>query len=223
MGLEGPAGGRRAREVQLLLPSRCDRAGRQAQDHEDHTRGAAGGLRAQAEARQDSGSDAHIREARRGRIPLAPRRLGGRHRGGPQAGARLVTLDDRGSGFLAGGRNASHTKADVASAQVAALAGQPCETITVDRGKEFAETPRSPRPRGARVLRAASPPPAAGRETNEITNGLVREYFPKGTDFALAGDDEVAAVYVALNRRPRKRLGFRTPLEVHRSKMLHLL
>ena len=59
--------------------------------------------------------------------------------------------------------------------------------------------------------------------TNEITNGLVREYFPKGTEFALAGDDEVAAVYVALNRRPRKRLGFRTPLEVHRSEMLHLL
>lgn len=57
---------------------------------------------------------------------------------GRGAGALLVTLVDRRSGFLAGGRAASHTKADATSAQVAALAGQPCEAITVDRGKEFA-------------------------------------------------------------------------------------
>lgn len=53
--------------------------------------------------------------------------------------------DDRGNDFLADGRDASHMKADVASVQVATLAGQPCETITVDRGKEFADTTRSPR------------------------------------------------------------------------------
>ena len=130
---------------------------------------------------------------------------------------------DRRSGFLAGGRDASHTKANVASAQVAALAGQPCETITVDRGKEFADTPRSPRPSGrACASRCPTTPRQRGR-TNENSNGLVREYFPKGTDFALAGDDEVAAVHDALNRRPRKCLGFRTPLEIHRSKVLHLL
>lgn len=88
---------------------------------------------------------------------------------------------------------------------------------------EHQHTPRSPRPPGRACASRCPTTPGSGGETNEITNGLVREYFPKGTDFALAGDDEVAAVYIALNRRPRKRLGFRTPLEVHRSKMLHLL
>lgn len=52
------------------------------------------------------------------------------------------------------------------------------------------------------------------RGTNENTNGLIRWYFPKGTDFATISDEEIKAVETALNNRPRKRLGWRTPLEV---------
>lgn len=52
------------------------------------------------------------------------------------------------------------------------------------------------------------------RGTNENTNGLIRHYFPKGTDFALIGEEAIQAVEWALNNRPRKRLGWRTPLEV---------
>lgn len=52
------------------------------------------------------------------------------------------------------------------------------------------------------------------RGTNENTNGLIRWYFPKGTDFATISDETVKAVENALNNRPRKRLGWRTPLEV---------
>lgn len=48
------------------------------------------------------------------------------------------------------------------------------------------------------------------RGANKNANGLVREYFPKSSDFARVGDDEVAAVYDALKCRPCKRLGFRT-------------
>ena len=51
------------------------------------------------------------------------------------------------------------------------------------------------------------------RPTNENTNGLIRDYFPKKTDFTLVSDASIAAVEYALNTRPRKRLGWRTPLE----------
>lgn len=51
------------------------------------------------------------------------------------------------------------------------------------------------------------------RGTNENTNGLIRWYFPKGTDFATISDEEIKAVETALNNRPRKRLGWKTPLE----------
>lgn len=66
---------------------------------------------------------------------------------------------------------------------------------------------------GARVF-FAHPYCSGERGTNENTNGLVRRYFPKGTDFAEVSEEEVAAVEYALNTRPRKRLGYRTPLEV---------
>jgi IS30 family transposase len=51
------------------------------------------------------------------------------------------------------------------------------------------------------------------RGTNENTNGLIRWYFPKGTDFATISDDDIIRVENALNSRPRKRLGWKTPLE----------
>ena len=52
------------------------------------------------------------------------------------------------------------------------------------------------------------------RGTNENTNGLIRWYFPKGTDFGTISDEAIKTVETALNNRPRKRLGWKTPLEV---------
>ena len=52
------------------------------------------------------------------------------------------------------------------------------------------------------------------RGSNENANGLLRDYYPKKTDFRLVSDDELAAVEYALNTRPRKRHGFLSPLEI---------
>jgi len=52
------------------------------------------------------------------------------------------------------------------------------------------------------------------RAINEITNGLIKQYFPKNTDFTKLTQKEVEKVENVLNNRPRKKLGFKTPNEV---------
>lgn len=57
------------------------------------------------------------------------------------------------------------------------------------------------------------------RGTNENTNGLIRQYFPKKTDFATVKTDEIQFVEDRLNNRPRKRLKYKTPNEVFNSRV----
>lgn len=86
-------------------------------------------------------------------------------------------------------------------------------TITSDNGKEFAAHKTI-----ADALKAgfyfAHPYHAWERGTNENTNGLIRQYFPKGLDFSTITDEDVNFVMARLNNRPRKSLGFLTPVQV---------
>jgi IS30 family transposase len=86
-------------------------------------------------------------------------------------------------------------------------------TLTLDNGTENAKHEIITEGIGIKCY-FAHPYASWERGTNENANGLVRWYFPKGTDFAKITDDQVALVESALNNRPRKCLGFRTPIEV---------
>ncbi len=87
------------------------------------------------------------------------------------------------------------------------------KTLTVDNGKEFAEFKRIQLKTGLAVY-FADPYSAWQRGTNENTNGLLRRYFPKGTDFSKIKKKQIAFVAQKLNNRPRKCLSYRTPQEV---------
>ncbi len=59
-------------------------------------------------------------------------------------------------------------------------------------------------------------------DTNESTNGLLRQYFPKGTDLSAHSASTLAAVIATLNGRPRKTLGWRTPAEALDQWLAHI-
>ncbi|OBC12762.1 transposase [Gordonia sp. 852002-50816_SCH5313054-c] len=87
------------------------------------------------------------------------------------------------------------------------------KTLTWDRGKELSGHARFALETGTRVF-FADPHSPWQRPTNENTNGLLRQYFPKGTDLSRWSAEDLEAVALAINNRPRKVLGWRTPAEV---------
>lgn len=86
-------------------------------------------------------------------------------------------------------------------------------TMTSDNGKEFAGHERIVERLGGDFY-FATPYHSWERGLNEHTNGLVRQYFPKGTDFTILTEEQVDEVARKLNSRPRKILNFETPAEV---------
>jgi transposase, IS30 family len=87
------------------------------------------------------------------------------------------------------------------------------KTLTWDRGSEMARHAQITQLTGIKVY-FADPHSPQQRPSNENTNGLLREYFPKSTDLSVHTAADLQAVADQLNDRPRKRLGFRTPREV---------
>lgn len=86
-------------------------------------------------------------------------------------------------------------------------------TITADNGKEFALHERIAKELKVDVY-FAHPYHSWERGANENTNGLIRQFFPKGADFESLSEDRIQIVQDNLNNRPRKRLGFYTPIEI---------
>ena len=80
------------------------------------------------------------------------------------------------------------------------------------RGAEIAQHVRLKIDAGVRVY-FCDPHSPWQRGTNENTNGLLRQYFPKGTDLSMHNAEEIAAVAATLNSRPRKTLAWKTPAE----------
>ncbi len=82
------------------------------------------------------------------------------------------------------------------------------------KGYGFMRPGIEPAPWGDRIMEIIDPFGNRLRGTNENTNGLLRQYFPKGCDFRAVSDHDLAKVTRSLNHRPRKCLGYKTPQEV---------
>lgn len=135
---------------------------------------------------------------------------------GKQRRGGLVTLVERKSGFALVAkvqRLKSRIVARAITRQLQPLPKQLRHTATFDNGKEFAAHEQIARATDVDVY-FARPYHAWERGCNESFNGLVRQFFPKGTDFTGISPLQVKHVLDLLNDRPRKRLGYRTPREV---------
>ena len=110
---------------------------------------------------------------------------------------------------------AGHGADAVRQAITASMLGLPSQlrrSLTWDQGAEMSQHARLRTDTGLRIY-FCEPRSPWQRGTNENTNGLLRQYFPKGTDFSRHGVETLQAVASALNNRPRKTLGWRTPAE----------
>jgi transposase, IS30 family len=136
--------------------------------------------------------------------------VGKRHCGG------LVTLNERKSGFLITRKVKDRTARRVRRAITQRLSELPsslCRTLTLDNGKEFSEH-EALADRLDLGIYFAEPYKSWQRGSNENTNGLLRQFFPKGTDFRHIGWQTIAEATDLINNRPRKRLNYQTPNEV---------
>jgi IS30 family transposase len=104
------------------------------------------------------------------------------------------------------------TMKNALASTMTALPEQLRRSLTWDRGKELSQHAQFKIETGIPVF-FADPQSPWQRGTNENTNGLLRQYFPKGTDLSRWSAQEIEAVAHALNTRPRKTLGWRTPAE----------
>lgn len=125
-----------------------------------------------------------------------------------------MRLGDREADSVVGSRRACQVTL------VAALQGRPAETVTPDRGKEFANNAEVGERLGVVQFYFCQAHHPWEKGTNENTNGLVREFFTKGTDFSRVPDEEVARAFALINDRPRKVLGYRAANEAY-WEMLH--
>jgi IS30 family transposase len=119
-------------------------------------------------------------------------------------GGNLVTLVDRKSGYPSAYPVQRRTRRQVTRAIKIQLKGHQVHTLTLDNGKEFAGHERIALKSSCGVY-FADPYASWQRGTNENTNGLLRQYFPRGSDFSKMTVAGVSKVAAKINIRPRKR------------------
>ena len=136
---------------------------------------------------------------------------------GGDSSSALITLVERTSRFVLISRLADNhrtrTVTDALKSMVDSLPRAVYSTITWDQGAEMADHAAFTLATDIKVY-FADPHSPWQRPTNENTNGLIREYFPKGTDFNNVTDAQVRAARGRLNRRPREVLNGQTPTEI---------
>ena len=108
---------------------------------------------------------------------------------------------------------------DAITSTITTLPEQLRQSLTWDRGKELAQHAELRIDTGIAVY-FCDPHSPWQHGTNENTNGLLRQYFPKGTDLSRHGPEELAVVAAALNSRPRKALAWKTPAETLNEQLL---
>lgn len=127
----------------------------------------------------------------------------------------IVTIVERVSRYTAILKIATHDAEHVAQAIIERMSADnlPVYTITGDNGNEFARHSKI-----SEVLNIdfyfTHPYSSWEKGTNENTNGLIREYFPKGTDFSVVSLEALKKVEDELNSRPRKCLNYKTPAQI---------
>jgi len=132
-----------------------------------------------------------------------------------KSSAALNSTTERKTKLLFLSKISSKTAKETSGAIIKRLQSLPFyarQTLTLDNGTENAKHEDITKSLGTKCY-FAHPYHSWERGTNENTNGLIRWYLPKGTDFSKISDEQIRRIESALNNRPRKCLGFKTPLE----------
>jgi transposase, IS30 family len=127
------------------------------------------------------------------------------------------TLVERTTGFVVLARMDNATTKAVVDSFAAVLNREPAamrKTMTYDQGREMHGHKILTERTGVQIY-FADPHSPWQRGSNENTNGLLRQYMPKGSDLSIYSQDELDAIALSLNTRPRARLGFESPLVVY--------
>lgn len=134
----------------------------------------------------------------------------------PTCPVRLRTMNERVTGVVFIAKTNKRTMAEanrITRERFSVLPAHLRKTLTRDRGAENLGYEALEKELGIRCFFARAYH-SWERGSNENTNGLIRRFFPKGTDFRMIPDEEIRWIEHLLNTRPRKRLGWKTPYDV---------
>jgi IS30 family transposase len=178
-----------------------------------------------ARQRRRSRKPSHSRIPGRIDIEQRPAEVDDRNRVGDWEGDSVVskknrggiaTFVERGTRFLVAGHLANKQASTFANTAERIFSWVPstlCRTVTLDNGTEMAAHAQFSQPMGMDVY-FAHPHSPWQRGTNEQVNGMIRRFFPKGTDFRKVTKADLDAVVLNINKRPRKCLNYRAPYDV---------